>query len=105
MSSTGLKRTLLIVYPGEYVIEEAMALAEAAGYDPVTFVSQKYLDRAKFGIGTGKAEEVARDTREKDVEAIIFDSGLNASQMYNLAKLCKVEVKDREKVILEIFAK
>ena len=35
----------------------------------------------------------------------MFDGELNASQTYNLAKLCKVEVKDREKLILEIFAK
>ena len=86
----GLKRTLLIVYPGQYVVEEARALAEAAGYDPVAFVSQKYLARAKFGIGAGKAEEVSRLAREKDVEVIIFDSRLNASQMYNLEMLCNV---------------
>jgi GTP-binding protein HflX len=93
------------MYPGEHVMEEATALAEAAGYDPVAFASQKYLGRAKFGIGAGKAEEVARLAREKEVEAIIFDSELNPSQTYNLAKLCRVEVKDREKIILEIFAK
>ncbi len=93
------------MYPGQEVMEEATALAEAADYDPVAFVSQKYLGRAKFGIGAGKAEEAARLVREKDVEAVIFDSRLNASQTYHLAKLCKVEVKDREKVILEIFAK
>jgi GTP-binding protein HflX len=43
--------------------------------------------------------------KEKGIEMIIFDSRLNASQTYNLAKLCKVEVKDREKLILEIFAR
>ena len=56
-------------------------------------------------MGEGKAEEAAQVVREKGIEAIIFDSQLNASQTYNLAKLCQVEVKDREKLILEIFAK
>ncbi len=99
------KRVLLIVYPGEDVREEASALADAAGYEPVAFLSQKYLERAKFGVGAGKAEEAARVVREKEVGTVIFDARLNAGQTYNLAKLCKVEVKDREKVILEIFAK
>jgi GTP-binding protein HflX len=56
-------------------------------------------------VGEGKAVEAAQVVREKGIEAIIFDSQLNASQTYNLAKLCHVEVKDREKLILEIFAK
>jgi GTPase len=42
--------------------------------------------------------------REKGADLVLFDSALRASQTYALAKLCKVEVKDREKVILEIFA-
>lgn len=41
---------------------------------------------------------------EKGADLVLFDSALRASQAYSLAKLCKVEVKDREKVILEIFA-
>ena len=85
--------------------EEATSLAEAAGYDPVATLAQRYLSRSKFGVGEGKAEEAAQVVREKGIEAIIFDSQLNASQTYNLAKLCHVEVKDREKLILEIFAK
>jgi GTP-binding protein HflX len=55
-------------------------------------------------VGTGKAEELARAVREKGANLVLFDSALRASQAYSLAKLCKVEVKDREKVILEIFA-
>lgn len=55
-------------------------------------------------MGTGKAEEVATAVREKGADLVIFDSALRASQAYSLAKLCKVEVKDREKLILEIFA-
>ena len=99
-----LKKALLIVYPDPYVMEEARALAEAAGYEPALLISQKYLTRSKFGIGSGKAEEAARLVKENHIDAVIFDERLNGSQTYNLAKLCKVEVKNREKVILEIFA-
>ncbi|MDV3277851.1 MAG: GTPase HflX [Nitrososphaerales archaeon] len=100
-----MTRALLIHYPDKYVAEEARALAEAAGYEPVAALTQKYLERAKYGVGEGKAEEAARLVRESGVEMVLFDGRLNASQTYNLAKLCKVEVKDREKLILEIFAK
>ena len=55
-------------------------------------------------MGSGKADEVAHKVKETGAEIIIFDDALRASQAYQLAKLCKVEVKDREKVILEIFA-
>jgi GTP-binding protein HflX len=98
-------RALLIHYPDRYVAEEAQALAEAAEYVPVATLTQRYLERAKYGMGGGKAEEAARLVREEKIETILFDGRLNASQTYNLAKLCKVEVKDREKLILEIFAK
>ena len=90
--------------PDGDVIEEAEALAKAAGYEPIGLVTQGFLDHAKYGVGSGKAEEVAREVREKGADLVIFDSALRASQAYSLAKLCKVEVKDREKLILEIFA-
>ncbi len=101
---TRLRKALVVVYPDKFVIEEARALAEAAGYEPAAIISQKYLERSKYGVGSGKAEEAAKIVREKSLEGILFDARLNGSQTYNLAKLCKVEVKDREKVILEIFA-
>src|SRR5438445_13446784 len=85
-------------------MEEAKALAEAAGYEPANVIAQKSRSGAKFGVGSGKAEEAARIGRENHLEAVVFDARLSGSQTYNLAKLCKVEVKDREKVILEIFA-
>jgi len=82
-----------------------LALTDAAGYEIAGTLTQRYLSRSKFGVGEGKAEEAADMVRERTIDVIVFDSSLNAAQSYNLAKLCKVEVKDREKLILEIFAK
>ena len=67
-------------------------------------LTQGFLHHAKYGVGSGKAEELALAVKEKGADIVIFDDALRASQAYALAKLCKVEVKDREKVILEIFA-
>jgi GTP-binding protein HflX len=40
---------------------------------------------------------------EMKPDVIIFDEVLKPTQMYNLASLCKVEIVDRERLILEIF--
>ncbi|MGD1054477.1 MAG: GTPase HflX [Nitrososphaerales archaeon] len=98
-------RVILIHYPDRYEAEEANALAKAGGYEVVGSLTQRYLTRAKYGVGEGKAEKVAELVRETSAEKVIFDSQLTASQSYNLVKLCKVEVEDREKLILEIFAR
>ncbi|MCI0561639.1 MAG: GTPase HflX [Nitrososphaera sp.] len=45
-------------------------------------------------------KEMVQDLRP---EVIIFDEVLKPSQMYNLASMCKVEIIDRERLILEIF--
>ena len=100
-----MSKALLIHYPDKYVEEEAVALAKAGGYEPAAQLTQRYLDHARYGMGNGKAEEAATIVHEREIGTILFDGALNASQTYNLAKLCKVEVKDREKLILEIFAK
>jgi len=100
-----MTRVILIHYPDRYESEEANALAKAGGYEVVGTLTQRYLARAKYGVGEGKAEEASELVKETDAEKVILDSQLTASQSYNLAKLCKVEVEDREKLILEIFAK
>ena len=99
-----MTRAVLIHHPDKYESEEANALATAGGYEVVGSLTQRFLSRAKYGVGEGKAEEAAELVRETRAEKVIFDSQLSASQSYNLAKLCKVEVEDREKLILEIFA-
>jgi GTPase len=100
-----MSRAVLVTRPDRDIVEEAESLAKAAGYEPVGLVTQSYLNRAKYGIGSGKAEELSVLVRERHAEIVLFDSALRATQAYSLAKLCKVEVKDREKIILEIFAK
>lgn len=95
----------MITYPDKSVIEEANELAKAAGYEPVAVLTQDYLYRSKYGVGEGKAEEAARLVKDYSVDTILFDASLKTTSSYNLAKLTGVEVKDREKLILEIFAK
>lgn len=98
-----MSNAILITYPQQDSIKEALALADAAGYAVVKTITQKYLTKSRYGIGAGKAEEVKEDVEELKPDVIIFDEVLKAVQVYNLAKLLKVEIIDRERLILEIF--
>jgi GTP-binding protein HflX len=97
------RRVVLVTYPNLFTIQEATELAEAANYQVEALVTQRFLRSPKYGLGPGKADEVAQMVRELNLEAVIVDEALKASQTYNLARLCQVEVIDREKLILEIF--
>src|SRR5919109_5077398 len=97
------KTALLITYPLEEVTKEAISLADAAGYSIIKIVNQRNLTQSKYGIGRGKAEEVKELVEQLKPKVIIFDEILKPSQQYNLARVCKIDILDRERLILEIF--
>jgi GTPase len=97
------RKAILITYPVEHTINEAISLANAAGYSVIKTVTQRQITKSRFGIGRGKAEEVKEVVKEIKPDVIIFDETIKPTQIYNLASLCKVEIIDRERLILEIF--
>lgn len=97
------RSAILITYPETESIEEATALADAAGYKVWKIVTQKNITRSRFGIGHGKALEVQEMVRISNPDIIIFDEVLKPSQQYNIASMCRIEVMDRERLILDIF--
>ena len=101
--AAALRKAILITYPVEQAKNEAISLAETAGYSIIRIVTQKQITKSRFGIGRGKAEEVKELVQELKPDVIIFDEMLKPSQMYNLASVCKIEIIDRERLILEIF--
>ena len=101
--AAALRKAILITYPVEQARNEAISLAETAGYSIIRIVTQKQITKSRFGIGRGKAEEVKELVQELKPDVIIFDEVLKPSQMYNLASVCKVEIIDRERLLLEIF--
>jgi len=103
MTVASRRRAILITYPSDQARKEAISLADAAGYSIVRIVTQRQITRSRFGIGRGKAEEVKEMVEELKPDVIIFDEVLKSRQMYNLASTCKVEIVDRERLILEIF--
>ncbi len=104
-SASPRRKAIVVTYPDRFRRLEVEGLAEAAGYGVIEMFKQKYLFRAQYGVGSGKAEEIALSAKELEADVIIFDEQLKAVQLYNLGKLVGIEVVDREKLILEIFSK
>ncbi len=65
--------------------------------------NKKQLDPATM-LGEGKLEEIADAAREEGSQMLVFDFELTASQARNIKAITKLEVVDRNTVILEIFA-
>jgi len=59
---------------------------------------------AKYGIGTGKAEELAQKAVSLEADCIIFDHDLTPSQQRNWEELAGMPVIDRQELIIQIFA-
>lgn len=94
---------ILITYDREDAVKEAVALCDAAGYELKKTIRQKFLNRAKFGLGEGKVEELKELVSSIRPDVIIYDEILRPSQNYNLASTLKIKILDREMLILEIF--
>lgn len=65
--------------------------------------NRKHLDPATM-LGEGRLQEIAEDAKEEGITLLVFDFELTASQVRNIKKITKLEVVDRNTVILEIFA-
>ncbi|HJU59419.1 MAG TPA: GTPase HflX, partial [Nitrososphaeraceae archaeon] len=100
-----LTKVILVTYPDDFILNEAKQLVlSIPEYEIVKVFTQKYFNRAKYGIGPGKAEEIEKFVKEtEEIEEIIVDDHLSSKQIYNLEKLIGVSVKDRERLILDIF--
>ncbi|BBE41451.1 GTPase HflX [Conexivisphaera calida] len=98
-----MRRALLAVERG--VDEsEALELMESADYEVVEIVPVRKIGEGRTGISTGKAEEISERAKEAGVDAIAVYGRLSSSQAFNLMKESGVDVVDRDKLILEIFA-
>ncbi|MGI5059143.1 GTPase HflX [Treponema pectinovorum] len=65
----------------------------------------KFEQSATYGIGSGKAQELAELAKALQADCIIFDFILEPRKQRNWEKLCNLLVFDRQEVILKIFSK
>ena len=64
----------------------------------------KHIDPAHV-LGEGKIDEIAEQAALKDINVLLFDFELSSSQHRNIHERTKLQVIDRNMIILEIFAK
>ncbi len=101
----GMMRRGDSAHEAEMSLIELGLLTDTAGSDPVgeTLVRRDRPDPALF-IGSGKARELASETKALDVDVVVFDNELSPAQQRNLQQLFEVDVVDRVALILDIFA-
>ena len=100
---------LAAVDTGEYDVltslDELEELTNTAGGEVIVRVIQK---RPSFDsatcIGFGRLEEMAQICETEEIDQIIFDHELTATQIRNIEDVCKVHTIDRTMLILDIFA-
>lgn len=93
-------------------LDELAFLAETAGASTkARFVQRLQRADPRTYVGTGKLEEIAIYVREHEIDLVLIDDELSASQMRNIEKVfnpdpleANVKVLDRSTLILDIFA-
>ena len=104
------ERALLVsVDTGEFdavvSLEELAELAATAGAEVVeTAVQKKEAPDKATCVGSGRAEEIARDCAAMDIDLVIVDRELSPTQQRNLEDMLPCRVIDRTTLILDIFA-
>lgn len=98
-------KATVVTYPDEFTKQEILELAKAAGYSVQAVITQKQVVKSEYGVGVGKAQELQEIVADNDSKTIIVDESLTSSQANKLSKVTQAEVVDRERLILNIFAR
>ncbi|MDJ0789882.1 MAG: GTPase HflX [Myxococcota bacterium] len=108
---SGERAILVVVTAGrnledtEIHTAELRELARSAGVDVVdTVVQRRPRPDPKTVIGRGKLQDLVIRCFQTDVDLVIFDDALSATQARNLGERLDLRVIDRTQLILDIFA-
>ncbi|MDH4213200.1 MAG: GTPase HflX [Candidatus Thorarchaeota archaeon] len=92
-------------YDEPNLLGEFESLAITAGYKVLGNFDVVSAPSAKYGIRSGKAEEIKIWIEVNEPDVVLFSPVLKSSQIFRLMELWDIEVRDRNQVILEIFDK
>jgi GTP-binding protein HflX len=92
----------------EDTVRELSGLSSTAGFDIAgSIVLRRNEPAPKYGMGAGKAEEIAafaKTVRPEGADFIIFDFEISSTQQRNWEKLTNMTCIDRQELIIRIFA-
>ena len=86
-------------------MDELSLLADAAGAEVVSTLSQNIEKPTHYYVGTGKLEELKEIMVETDCAVAIFDDELTPIQQRNLENALEFKIIDRTALILDVFAR
>jgi len=94
-------------------LDELAFLAETAGaHTQKRFIQKMERPDPRTYVGTGKLEEIATYVKAQNIDLVLFDDELSASQLRNIEREfnpdpleASVKVLDRSTLILDIFAR
>lgn len=93
------------IVDAEHSLQELVALAETAGMEVLTTLTQnRDKPDTKWFIGKGKVEELKAMANELGATTVIFDQELSGAQVRNLEEKLDCKIIDRTQLILDIFA-
>src|SRR5271157_1779065 len=89
----------------EYLLELAF-LADTAGAEvKKQFIQKLEYPNPRTFVGEGKLAEIAGYIKENEIDFVVFDDELTASQLRNIEHELGCKILDRTNLILDIFAK
>ena len=88
----------------EYLDELAFLALTAGALTKKRFTQRIDKPNTATFVGSGKLEEIDSYCKTHDIDLIIFDDELSATQLRNIEKILERKVLDRNNLILDIFA-
>jgi len=112
MEEAKIKAFLIGIKDEKVSREEAVSLskelASLVNTLGLEIVSQETINvrenHIRYGMGTGKAGELAQKAGSLKADCIVFDRNISPSQQRNWEKLSNIAVVDRQELIIQIFA-
>ena len=93
-------RALLVGEPGNNLLE-LKGLVQTLGMDIVQRLTLNRMEvHPQYGIGTGKAKEIAELAKQIQVDCIIFDFNIEPRKQRNWEELTGLSCFDRQEVII-----
>lgn len=89
----------------EYLDELAFLVDTAGAIPGKRFVQHLKKADAHTFVGSGKLAEINAYVKENEIDVVIFDDELSASQIRNIENVLECKILDRNNLILYIFAK
>ena len=88
----------------EYLDELAFLTETAGGIPEKRFVQKLHTPNPRTYIGSGKLNEIKVYVKDNEIDMVVFDDDLSASQLRNIEREFKCKILDRTNLILDIFA-